>query len=156
MRRSFDKQLAGYIKRISDTESVCVSLREEILDLKLTSEHRGGMILKAGGIMQQKKPRVIFNQRALMDAVEAAGSDDASLESNRRDFSGVKRHGQMSMGGPDGDEITELVLKVQNQADQINKILSQQKFEWSYPTEAEMKSCRLEYRNQYGYSVDFI
>ena len=70
-----------------------MSLREEILDLKLTSEHRGGMTLKSEVMMQQKKPRVVFNQRALMDAVEAAGSDDASLESNRRDFSGVKRHG---------------------------------------------------------------
>ena len=46
--------------------------------------------------------------------------------------------------------------KIKQLDHKLAEIMKQQKFEWAFPTEFELAKNRQEFRNVYGYSIDFV
>ena len=60
------------------------------------------------------------------------------------------------MGGMGSAQTQDIEDKISALKDKVAVMLAQKKFDWTYPSEVELATCRDQYRNKYGYSVDFI
>ena len=153
---SFNRQLAGFTSRMSDSETAVDSIREDIVELKLhvESSKNKSLIMGMQEMMQQQQE--MMRAQAQKDRVGefSAGALPPSKVKDMKQMAKAMR-APMSLFGHDDEEMARLTHKIDQISSQVAKIMSQDKFEWKYPTEIELSTCRKEFRNCYGYSVDF-
>ena len=57
---------------------------------------------------------------------------------------------------PGSADTMEFEAKVRKLEDNVLKCLAAQQFEWKFPTETELATNRQQFKNTYGYSLDFV
>ena len=55
-----------------------------------------------------------------------------------------------------GVDTIEFDQKMAKLTEQVTKVAQLQKFEWSFPTDIQLQTNRQEFRNVFGFSLDFV